>query len=336
MIRKIGAALAALAGLYLTLALALTFWPQRGFEHPAPAVRKAAPETIAYRARSFGARDGVRLYGREFDPAPGQDTHATVLLVHGVGSDGSALAPAGARLRDGSGARVVVLDLRGHGRSGGRPWSVAYAGQYEDDLADVLAALRREAPDGRLVLAAHSMGGGIALSYALKPATPVDGYLLAAPLLGPTAPTAKPGGSGAGAGAQFGLFQTPRLFGVLMFDLIGVHVFDRLPILELNMPGRPAYGFAALQSMQPNAPKDYRAALQAIRQPLLLVAGSRDEAFNAAAYPAVIAAYSRGQALIVPGATHNSVLTDPVAGRRMDQWLRGLTQSTLASAHDNP
>jgi alpha-beta hydrolase superfamily lysophospholipase len=277
----------------------------------------------------------VTLFAREFDPA--QDTGTTVLLVHGVGSDGQALEPAAERLRDGSGARVVVLDQRGHGRSGGPRWSVAYAGQYDDDLADTLAALRREQPDGRLVLAAHSMGGGIALRHALKPSQPVDGYLLAAPLLGPTAPTARQGGSGAGAGGKFALFHTPRLFGVLMFDLVGVHAFDRLPILELNIPGRPAYGFAALQSMQPNAPNDYRAALKAIHQPLLLVAGSRDEAFNAAAYPGVIAAYSRGQALIVPGATHNSVLTDPVADRRMSQWLQQLPRPTaVATAHDQP
>lgn len=337
MIRKIGVVLAALAGLYLALALGLTFWPAHGFDHPAPAVRPAPPETAAYRPRSFVMRDGVRLYGREFDPPPGAETPTTVLLVHGVGADGSELEPAARRLRDGGGARVVVLDLRGHGRSGGPRWNVAYAGQYEDDLADTLAALRREQPQGRLVLAAHSMGGGIALSYALKPATPVDGYLLAAPLLGPTAPTARQGGSGAGAGAGFARFRTPRLFGVLMFDLVGVHAFDRLPILELNIPGRPAYGFAALQSMQPNAPNDYRAALKAIRQPLLLVAGSRDEAFNAAAYPGVIAAAGHGEALIVPGATHNSVLTDPLADQRMDAWLRDLQRpAALAAAYDNP
>ncbi len=337
MIRKIGVDLAALAGLYLLLALSLTFWPAHGFDHPAPAARSVSPDTAAFRPRAFVMRDGARLYGREFDPAAGSGFGTTVLLVHGVGSDGAALEPAAERLRDGSGARVVVLDLRGHGRSGGPRWNVAYAGQYEDDLADTLGALRHEQPNGGLVLAAHSMGGGIALSYALKPTQPVDGYLLAAPLLGPTAPTAKQGGSAAGAGAQFALFHTPRLFGVLMFDLVGVHAFDRLPILELNVPGRPTYGFAALQSMQPNAPKDYRTALKAIRQPLLLVAGSRDEAFNAAAYPGVIAAYSHGQAFIAPGATHNSVLIDVAAGQRMDQWLHGLPRPTaLAAAHDNP
>lgn len=103
-----------------------------------------------------------------------------------------------------------------------------------------------------------------------------------------------------------------------------MHLFDGLPVLELNQPNPPAYGFAALQSMQANAPRDYRAALKAIHVPLLVVAGSRDEAFNAAPYPGVIKAYSRGQAMIAPGATHNGVLTQADAVRTMAGWLRGI------------
>ena len=321
MIKKIGYGLAVLAGLYLTLALALTFWPSPRFQRP-PLARPALRE-LAYQPLNFAARDGARLYGRQF----GGPAATTVLLVHGVGSDGSELERPAQLLHEASGARIVVLDLRGHGRSAGRPWSVDHAGQYDEDVSDVLMALRKQAPGGRLVLAGHSMGGGIALRHALTTGAPVDGYLLIAPLLGSTAQTMKAGGSGAGsgAGAQFAIFHTPRLFGVLLFNLIAVHALDQLPILELNQAGRPAYGFAALQSMQPNAPKDYRAALGAIHAPLLLVAGSQDEAFNAAAYPGVVRAYGHGEVMIAPGATHNSVLTQQDSVQKMGQWLRGIS-----------
>jgi alpha-beta hydrolase superfamily lysophospholipase len=63
-------------------------------------------------------------------------------------------------------------------------------GQYEEDLAAVISAIRAERPGARLVLAAHSMGGGIAARYAMRPDAPaVDAYVLYAPELGRDAPT---------------------------------------------------------------------------------------------------------------------------------------------------
>jgi alpha-beta hydrolase superfamily lysophospholipase len=329
MLRWIAYVVGALAGLYLALALALTFWPAGGppdiarqIHPPSETATPAVPVADAgFATRRFIARDGQILFARVFQ-AP---SSTTVLLVHGVGADGSNLIPLAELLRRSAGVSVVDLDLRGHGRSGGRPWSVAYAGQYEDDLADVLAALRKDAPSGKLVLAAHSMGGGIALRYALKPTVPVNGYLLMAPLLGGDSPTGRSvePASGAGSMARFVTFRTPRLFGVLMFNLVGVKAFNDLPIFTLRQPTQsPSYGFAALQSMQPNAPKDYRAALGAIHAPLLVIAGSRDEAFNARAYPGVVRQYSHGQAVIIPDATHNSVLSNARAIEAAAGWLR--------------
>ena len=70
--------------------------------------------------------------------------------------------------------------------------------EYADDLADVIDSLRKESL-GRIILAGHSMGGGVVLSYALKVGSaPVDAYLLISPLLGSNAPTApSAGGSSA-------------------------------------------------------------------------------------------------------------------------------------------
>jgi alpha-beta hydrolase superfamily lysophospholipase len=325
MLKKLGYGLLVLIWLYLGVALALTYWPAQRFRHPAVAMAQTVAEITAFQPRSFVMRDGVRLFARQF----GTDPATTVLLLHGVGSDSAEMAHSTELLRQSSGARVVALDLRGHGHSGGRPWSVSHAGQYDEDVTDVLTVLRREAPGGRLILAGHSMGGGIALRHALTGVAPVDGYLLIAPLLGPDSPSAKTSGgqSGGGGMADAVHFRTPRLFDVLLFNLIGVHVFDGLPILDLNQPKGPAYGFAALESMQPNAPKDFHVALRAIRVPLLLVAGSQDEAFNAAAYPDVIYADSHGEAVIAPGATHDGVLTASDAVEKIAQWLKGLSPS---------
>jgi alpha-beta hydrolase superfamily lysophospholipase len=319
--------------LYLFVATALVFWPISVFDGaPGLSAQRVAAiqadsgivtaQVYPFRARRFAMADGVWLFSRQFDAAAAS---TTVVLLHGVNADSSIYNATAGMIRQASGARVVALDLRGHGESGGRRWSVDYPGQYEDDVAQVISVLRHEEPHSKLVLAGHSMGGGIVLRYALKPTAPqVDGYLLIAPLLGASAPTAIPSRYRVPAQtvASFICFRATRFFGVLLFNLIGVKLFNDLPILYFNQPETPAYGFTALEGMQPNAPHDYRAAFLAINKPLLLVAGSRDEAFNASAYPAIVRAYSHGRSVIINGASHNGVTHDPRAIGAIAAWLK--------------
>lgn len=325
MLKWIGRGAAGLVLAYFACALILVFWPTselRAFGRApstALAPEAAMPEDAS--ETHFQLRDGTQVFARLFD-AP---SATTVLMLHGVGADSRGLITTAQMLRNQEGVRVVLIDLRGHGRSGGTPWSVAYVGQYDDDVSDVIAELRRQG-SRRIVLAGHSMGGGIALRHALRADAPVDGYLLIAPLLGTTAPSARNGGAASPEAAAYSVFRTPRLFGALMFHIVGIHAFDDLPILYLKQgTERPEYGFAALNSMQPNAPNDYRAALKAIHVPLLLVAGTRDEAFNAAAYPQIIAESGHGQARLVERATHNSILHDQQAIGSISQWLARTT-----------
>jgi pimeloyl-ACP methyl ester carboxylesterase len=326
-LKRIAQGAVGLVGLYIVIGLALVFWPasaEPAARGPAAADPAIAAAEANSSTRSFTMRDGAVLQGRQFGP----NSDTAVLMLHGVGASGSGLAPTAAGIARSTHATVVTVDLRGHGRSGGKPWAVSYSGQYDDDVSDLLAALRRDGAK-RVVLAGHSMGGGIALRHALRPDQPVDGYLLLAPLLGSDAPSMRQGAPTGSGSPSYATFRTPRLFGALMFSLVGVHWFDDLPILTLSEPGKkPAYGFAALTSMQPNAPHDYREALAAIHVPLLLIAGTRDEAFNSSAYPGILAAAHKGRAILVPGATHNSVLRDERTIGSISNWLA----QTLAPA----
>ena len=92
-----------------------------------------------------------------------------LVLVHGAG--GSHLdwpAP----LRRLKGANVYALDLPGHGRSEGPGRSSITA--YRDFLLAFLDALGLE----RAVVVGHSMGGGIALAFALHYPDRLDGLVL--------------------------------------------------------------------------------------------------------------------------------------------------------------
>ena len=83
------------------------------------------------------ARDGAQLAYRRYVGDPDRQ----VVLVHG--SAGSSISMhASAKALATAGATVIALDIRGHGESG-KLGDIAYIGQLEDDLEDLLTNLDR-------------------------------------------------------------------------------------------------------------------------------------------------------------------------------------------------
>lgn len=270
-------------------------------------------------ARTFRMPDGTMLAAQYL----AADSQTTILLVHGVLGASFLLNRSSGLLREAGGAEVVAIDLRGHGASGGRPGDTDYIGQYEDDLGEVIREVRAARPGGKVLLAGHSMGGGIALRYAMKPGLPpVDGYLLLAPHLGAKSPTTRTKATEATAEAL--KVHVPRILGLVVMNCVGVTAFNGLRTLFFNLPPElplHSYSFRAMASM---TPADHRPALSAIRVPLLLVAGSRDEAFIASAYEPEIRGHSRGTVTIVPDATHDGVMIDARTLAAVHAWVGGL------------
>jgi alpha-beta hydrolase superfamily lysophospholipase len=253
------------------------------------------------------------------------------------------LEEAARQLRAATGAEVLRLDLRDHGLSASRsnPGHVAdvdHIGQYDEDVADVLATLRRERPGARIVLAGHSMGGGIALRYAaarrdLGARVVVDGYILFAPLLGEGSPTARrePISGTATPSDPIIKAAVPRIIGLAMLTAARIRWLNGLGTLYFDLPfDLPvrAYTFRAMASM---APDDYRAALKADAKPMLVLVGEKDEAFRAEAYPALIAQHENAKTVLVPGASHDGVCGDPRSLQAIVSWLAesGLREGLL-------
>jgi len=128
--------------------------------------------------RVVGAGD-VELYWQAWlPPSP----RGVLLLCHGLGEHAGrygnvvdAVVP--------DGWAVYGLDLRGHGLSGGRR---AHIERYADFLADVDVFRRTVVarhPGLPVVLLGHSMGGQIALAYALDHQDDLAGLVLSAPAL---------------------------------------------------------------------------------------------------------------------------------------------------------
>jgi pimeloyl-ACP methyl ester carboxylesterase len=113
---------------------------------------------------SVTADDGVRLSCEEIE-ATGGPAALTVVLVHGMALDRRTWHFQRKSLAqlDGPRVRQVLYDLRSHGRSERASTESCTIEQLGRDLDSVIRAL---APEGPLVLVAHSMGGMSVMALA--------------------------------------------------------------------------------------------------------------------------------------------------------------------------
>lgn len=126
--------------------------------------------------------DGVELHAREWEVA---EPVAVAVVVHGLGEHAGRHDPVGSHLAE-RGVRTHAIDLKGFGRSTGRRAHAESLDEYHHDIEDLINAVAVE--DLPLVLLGHSMGGLIALDYALSDRRRPDLLVLSAPAVGSTVP----------------------------------------------------------------------------------------------------------------------------------------------------
>jgi alpha-beta hydrolase superfamily lysophospholipase len=84
-----------------------------------------------------------------------------------------------------AGYQCHLLDLRGHGRSGGPRGHVARFEDYRSDLERFLEEVRKLATPAPLLLLGHSLGGLIALDFVLHHPEVFDSLTVSSPFLAP-------------------------------------------------------------------------------------------------------------------------------------------------------
>lgn len=115
---------------------------------------------------TFQATDGTELLYRWWRPEG--EVRAVVVVAHGLGEHSGRYEHVGQRLADG-GCAVYALDHRGHGQSQGRRGHVDRFQAYLDDLDVFFEVIEgQESPELPRFLLGHSLGGLIALAYALR------------------------------------------------------------------------------------------------------------------------------------------------------------------------
>ncbi len=320
--KKIGLGLS-VAGVAFVLLFALALW------WPAP--RTDGEFTITYNPSQWPEIEPESEYQtRNGDSLPlrvyrAEESDTVLILLHGISLYGYYFDEMATYLAKGSVATVYAPDLRGHGYGMSPRGHLDYEDQLVDDIADLVAHVRQEMPEARIVVGGHSAGGGLVVRLAgSDQAEGVDGYLLIAPALGIEAPSTN---------EDFGgliKVRLPRLIGLSLLNGIGLGAMDGLDVLYLTYPDEVqrerqvlTYSWRYTKALTPS---DYQRDLESIEAPLLLVAGDEDEIFNAEYYPSIIENHApHGQVVIKAGFNHfEDIFTNRKTLEVYASWLKGL------------
>jgi len=130
-------------------------------------------------AFSLTAVDGIEIYGLKWMPK--STPCALVLAIHGHGEHIGRFKPMADYLTHES-IGFMGIDLRGHGRSGGKR---GHTPSYEvllDDVGLLIGKASNEHPGIPLFLYGHSMGGNIVTNYVLRRnASQLSGAIFSSP-----------------------------------------------------------------------------------------------------------------------------------------------------------
>ena len=116
--------------------------------------------------RSFEGVGGVRIVYDVWEPDD-EDPRGVVVLCHGYAEHARRYDHVAQRFGE-SGLAVYALDLRGHGRSGGKRVYLRNISEYTEDFHTLVGIAAAEYPDLKVVVLGHSMGGGVVFAYGVE------------------------------------------------------------------------------------------------------------------------------------------------------------------------
>lgn len=292
--------------------------PMASINQPFKAVDFSGLPPLAH----YRARDGAELAYRRYPAASAATGRGSVVLVHGSSASSNSMHVL-AKAMAAAGFEALALDVRGHGASG-RKGHIAYVGQVEDDLQDLVQQVQLPQP---ATLAGFSSGGGFVLRVAGSARQDAFArYLLLSPFIGVDAPSQRPD---SGGWVSVGV---PRIVALTLLHHLGIHALQDLTVVRFALDDAaktfltPEYSFALAASFQPL--RDWKANIRAVHRPVAVVAGADDEAFRTAELKAMFKAAGQDWPVtLVPGISHIPLTLDARAVAAVVNSLEALTPS---------
>jgi non-heme chloroperoxidase len=268
----------------------------------------ALPQSVRYRAR-----DGALLSYRQYRASEGQ----VAVLLHGSAGSGVDMHPLALALQR-AGITALVPDVRGHGAN--HPHGdVAYVGQLDDDLSDLIAYKKPEFSRSAWTILGFSSGAAFGLRFAAEsPAGQVvDRYVLVSPYLRYNAPSVRQPEPGAAAPHSWASASVGRIIGLTILNQLGVHILNGLPVLSFPVPAHidaatRTYSWRMYRNF--GADDDYLADIHRAARPMRVFVGGSDELLDAQKLKTEFDSQrSDVPVSIIPGLGHSDMVTRPEA-----------------------
>jgi alpha-beta hydrolase superfamily lysophospholipase len=250
---------------------------------------------------------------------------ANVLIVHGFAEHSGRYEHVGRWLAE-RGFATHAYDHLGHGRSSGTRCHLERFDEYLDDLAHVLAMVRKDAPRLPMFLIGHSMGGLIAAKFVCDRKPDVAGVVLSGPALAVAQGRAR---------VQMWLARTLRLFVPRMrmasgLDLEGLasdpSVLERYladPLVEEKLT-------ISLAAELMSAVEHTALRGAEMTPPLLILHGSDDTLCAPSGSERFARAAPRGRFVIYPGLRHE-IFNEPSQEEVFKEMVAFLEEQLTAS-----
>lgn len=130
---------------------------------------------------TFAGAGGVQIFATSWLPDGALRDH--LVLAHGYAEHLGRYRGV-AEFLTSAGYAVHALDHRGHGKSGGTRAVIDSFANADADIDQLVDRVRAESGRSKVKLVGHSMGGSLALNYALNHPDKLSGLVLSGPAIG--------------------------------------------------------------------------------------------------------------------------------------------------------
>lgn len=256
------------------------------------------------------ATDDVWLAYYSFLPS---QPSAIVIVYHGGGAyTNLPYQNVGKRLAESYGIGAYMVDIRGHGNSGGPRGDAPSIEQVFSDITRMINHVHAKHPQSKIYLVGHSSGAGFILNYQAKHLSElVEGYVCLAPYLGPNS-----GAIQEHKDPQMSFVKKVRTWVYIVAGISGGRWCAHIPAVYFNYspeiladPGMVPYYTFTMSSV--TTPYETKKVFESLNKPTKLYIGDADEQF----IPEKVVEYAKYNpdfvtAEIVPQSKHLSILLE--------------------------
>ena len=127
------------------------------------------------------ASDGINLFIRDYSL---QNSNKVILIIHGLGEHSGRYLKLIQDFND-KNISVFTIDIRGHGKSGGKRGHSPSYKQLMSDIQYFIKHVTNKISNQKYFLYGHSFGGNLVINYSFQKNQKINGIIATSPFIKP-------------------------------------------------------------------------------------------------------------------------------------------------------